>query len=229
MNGCERCATPSRSPSPVADPAFRGRQAGDCQLRRLLAGHTSRTVGSDRGRFDHNGVMPHPGLDRATEDLEAGRLWKARDRASGLFGARPTDQDVLGLTGEIYYRMGDLPRAAAFWYLTDRSGPEVVEALEAMHERYPRAEDVVAVLPIRARIDAFPHPVQLRLRELQDALAVETGRTWEPGPRPLRRAGARSSRALRLRRPGFDLVVGLCLAAWGVGVITIVRWIAGAI
>jgi hypothetical protein len=37
------------------------------------------------GGLDHNAMVDSPDLDRAREDLQAGRLWKARDRMTGHF------------------------------------------------------------------------------------------------------------------------------------------------
>ena len=169
-------------------------------------------------------MVHSPGIDRAREDVEAGRLWKARDRATGLFAARPTDEEVLGLTAEIYFRMGDLPRAATFWYLTEKSGSDVDQALAAMHERYPCAQDVIVALPIRDRIEAFPPPVQDRLHQLQRTVKDQTGQAWEPGPRSRREPVSPLKPASRLLAAGYTLMVALYLGASFVGMVTIVVW-----
>lgn len=59
------------------------------------------------------------GLERARADIDAGRLWKARDRLRGVVGARPADQDALGLLGEVHLRMGDDPEAGRWLFVTE--------------------------------------------------------------------------------------------------------------
>jgi hypothetical protein len=132
---------------------------------------------------------------------------------------------VLALTAEIHFRMGDLPRAAIFWYLTECSGKEVDQAAAAMRERYPRAQDLAAALPIRDRIEAFPEPVQDRLHGLQGAVRDETGRVWEPAPRRPRGPTNPPRPASRLTSVGCTLALALCLGVGVVGLITIVNWV----
>lgn len=91
--------------------------------------------------------MRHIGLTRTMEELEKGRLWKARDRVTGLFSRDPTNPDVLRLAGEVYFRMGDLPRSGAFWFLTDLSGEEVDAAISALGERYPNPGNLLRYCP----------------------------------------------------------------------------------
>ena len=128
-------------------------------------------------------MVDSSGIGRIEEDLRTGRLWKARDRATGLFASRPTDQQVLSLTGEVYFRMGDLPRAASFWHLTERSGDDVDLAMSALRERYPRPSDLVAALPVRDEMQAFPEPVQARLIALKAEVKEQNGLDWAPGRR----------------------------------------------
>jgi hypothetical protein len=145
-----------------------------------------------------------------------------------MFAARPVDQQVLALTAEVYSQMGDLPRAAAFWYLTDRSGPEVDLAMAAMRERYPTATDVIAALPIRDRIESFPQPVQVRLLALQAAVKDESGRDWIPAPRR-DNSPVRPKRTARLANAVGALVMALVLVVFVVGLVSSVSWLVSAI
>lgn len=167
------------------------------------------------------------GLDRIRQELADDRLWKARDRVTGLFAARPSDPEVLKLAGEVYFRMGDLPRAAAFWFLTDHSGPDVDAARAAMDERYPRPTDLATALPIRDRIEVFPPPVQDRLRVIQRAVKERHGYDWEPAPRRQR------SQNNDVDDSGIAIfLIGSCfflgiVGVWLVGVFTLVRSLLG--
>lgn len=80
--------------------------------------------------------------------------------------------------------MGDLPRAAAYWFLTEKEGPEVESALHALKERHGAgALGLIRALPVRAGIDAFPPQVQERLRQLQQEVKRSHGYNWNPQPR----------------------------------------------
>ena len=53
-------------------------------------------------------------LERARDDLAAGRPWKARDRLTGVLANTPADQEALELLGEIAFAAGDLPAAGRY-------------------------------------------------------------------------------------------------------------------
>ena len=84
-------------------------------------------------------LMSRPtGMERVRTDIKEGRLWKARDRLHGLLQADPSNQEILGQLGEVCFRMGDLPQAGRYWYLTERSGEDVDLAALAFEERFGR-------------------------------------------------------------------------------------------
>lgn len=81
-------------------------------------------------------VKSMPKFDKVNEEINNGRLWKARDRLLGLFSTYPTSQEVLELLGEVFYKMGDLPEAGRYWFLTElKDDPNVVESINAFKER----------------------------------------------------------------------------------------------
>ena len=74
-------------------------------------------------------------LTRVNQEILNGRLWKARDRLFGLFSSYPTSQEIIELIGDVFYKMGDLPAAGRFWYLTERDDDLFREAVQAFEER----------------------------------------------------------------------------------------------
>jgi hypothetical protein len=128
------------------------------------------------------------GLERARADVDAGRLWKARDRLQGSLEADPANQDVLALLGEVCFQMRDLPAAGVYWSLTERDLPPDVEA--ALNARFGSAQQVLRAMPARPPIERYPERVQDRLRALI-AAAGEEGYRWEPKIRKLEGRGER--------------------------------------
>lgn len=119
------------------------------------------------------------GVVRAREDRKAGRLWKARDRLTGVLAEAPADQETLELLGAVHREMGDLPNAGRYWFLTEKTGPEVDEALAALHDRYPFPE-LLRRIPARASREQYPPTVQVRLEELAGR-AEKHGVGWKSG------------------------------------------------
>jgi hypothetical protein len=119
-------------------------------------------------------------IERARKDRAEGRPWKARERLRSFLTAYPADQTALDLLGEIYYEMGDLPAAGAAWFLCtrdDSASREAIAALRREHERSTRG--LLGALRVRAPFEAWPPPVQERLRSIQ-AEAARRGVEWEP-------------------------------------------------
>ena len=108
-------------------------------------------------------------VERAKAELAAGRAWKARDRLLGAVAGYPADQAVLGMLGEVLFRLGDLPEAGRYWYLTARTGADVDAAIEALVERCGRSpEQLARSLPLVAPVDAYPAAVAARLDGLPE-------------------------------------------------------------
>jgi hypothetical protein len=166
-------------------------------------------------------------IERATADIDAGRLWKARDRLRGGFVTAPAHQELLNLLGDVLFRMGDLPEAARFWLLTDRRDERVMQAEAALRERCGhRASSLACALPVKASIGEYPERVQDWLRELRtEAEAegqVDFDRRWgRPAAHVHGRASSRSILAVAL---GIGLVGTFML-----GVVTVIWLVWSAI
>lgn len=117
---------------------------------------------------------------RVKEELDRGRLWKARDRLLGKLADQPANQDILGLLGDIHFAMGDLPQAGRYWWLTDRDDDRADAAAKAFYERFGTAEiDVLRALPRPTIAHAYPPSVRDRYEALI-AAARESGHDWKP-------------------------------------------------
>lgn len=158
-------------------------------------------------------------FERARADIHAGRLWKARDRLEGHLGTHPHSQDALGLLGEVCLRMGDLPAAGRYWYLTeDRGGAAGEQARKAFEERCGgSARQIVDVLPLEPPLDGYPPPVRERLERLAEEARRDLTLWWSPklGPRPPLEPGGRvGDVACTL---GVAVVILLTVGVWILG------------
>ncbi len=105
-------------------------------------------------------------IDLARDDIDRGRLWKARDRLSGRFVTTPTDQELLRLLGDVYFMMGDLPKAGSVWSLTDLDDDRARESFDALREKHGNdPARILDAIPVRAPFD-YPRPAARRLHEL---------------------------------------------------------------
>jgi hypothetical protein len=153
---------------------------------------------------------------RAAGDIEAGRLWKARDRLSAAVRDSPTDQGILELLGEVYFRMGDQPAAWRYWVLTTREGADVDAAELAFEERYGRAglADRLSQIPASEPLADYPSAVRERLVELRQLGRAE-GVDW---PRP---------RSRKRQRDDPDSESSGCFGATVIGILLVGPWLLG--
>jgi hypothetical protein len=116
-------------------------------------------------------------LERAQADIEAGRLWKARDRLEGYLATNPHDQEALVFLGDVCTQMSDLPAAGKYLYLTESWGDGAVK--DAFEERYGRsAARMLNALPAKPPLERYPPEVAARLRHLVDETR-EGGYLWD--------------------------------------------------
>jgi hypothetical protein len=158
---------------------------------------------------------------RAQADVEAGRLWKARDRLQGALRSEPANQELLQMLGEVCFAMSDSPAASVYWFLTDAHGPDVDAAAAVRAERFPTPLSLLEALPVKAPLDAYPEEVTKRVRELAQAAnraapygSIKARRLGEQEPtRPAHR---------RLENLMVDLILLALVVPWVVGVAAVI-------
>lgn len=125
-------------------------------------------------------------LGRARADIEADRLWKARDRLASALKADPANQQLLELLGEVHFRMGDRPSAGRHWILTARTGADVDAAIEAFEDRWGAdLAEKLRMVPLRSP----PADFSGLARERIAALEAEAGSAGIEWPRTAGAAG----------------------------------------
>ena len=179
-------------------------------------------------------VPDEPRFQKVREEIDLGRLWKARDRLHGHVRHDPSDQQVLDLLGSIWFVMGDLPQAGRYWFMTTRDDESVALARDAFFERFGGDPlEILRALPPRIEPDRYPYPVRKRIDDLVAASGSQHG-WWTPKTgdddawRPLAPAAySRSTRrgADALLSALMTAVVVVVIASFVVGLATIVGWI----
>ena len=173
-----------------------------------------------------------PNLDRVQQEIINGRLWKARDRLLGLFVTYPNSQEVLELLGEVFYKMGDLPEAGRYWYLTECSDKLVQEAIHSFSERCGSKPCVMLKqLPIREYYEKYGPVALKRLQELlhqcpeEKQPRIKSYLPWEE----LEEMLEPSKWALWCDRLVSSLCLILLLGPWLAGFFTLAIWITSLI
>jgi hypothetical protein len=153
-------------------------------------------------------------ITRAEADIDAGRLWKARDRLSVAVRASPTDQAILVLLGAVHFRMGYQPAAWRYWALTSHEGLDAEAAERAFGERYGRAGLLAQLreIPAREPIESYPSAARERLEEWRRQ-ARDEGIDW-PDARSIREQQLADDDDVDGGWVGAVLLVGLLIGPW---------------
>jgi hypothetical protein len=149
--------------------------------------------------------------------VAAGRIWKARDRLTGLLIHRQ-DEDVLDLLATVHHQMHDLPAAGALWFVTGRDDEHARTAIEAWRERHGNDHD---------RWNSIPAPIRRQARGTTlTALKESAGREVEGTARMRRGQPVEEAWWEPIVFGGGAIVFGLWLVTMIViGMWTVVRWI----
>ena len=110
-------------------------------------------------------------LDKARAEIEKGNLWRAKEILQGAIRSESYDVKLFEMMGTVFLRMGDLPEAGRFLFLSGVRRPEYLEPIEVFLSRHKQKEphDFVRLLPRRARlrtVSDYPDTVAQVLREM---------------------------------------------------------------
>ena len=128
-------------------------------------------------------------FDRAQQDVDDGRPWQARDRLRARLRATPRDQRVIGMLGQVHWDMGDRAAAGRYWFLSDREGDEVEEAINAFRAVHSRSlHALIDDLPYLSPLSEWPVAARRRLQAL-DKECRARGIYWDlDGEKPSKHA-----------------------------------------
>lgn len=126
-------------------------------------------------------------LDKARRELDHGNLWRAKEILQGAIRSESYDVELYEMMGTVLLRMGDLPEAGRFLFLSGVRRDEYLEAIEIFLSRHRRKapQEFVHVLPRKARlrtVSEYPDEVAQVLREIGFPKTVtdENGRVYQP-------------------------------------------------
>jgi len=131
--------------------------------------------------------LKSPPVDKAQKELENGNLWRAKEILQGAIRSERYDVQLFEMMGTVLLKMGDLPEAGRFLFLSGVRKPEYLESIEIFLSRYRKKDwhQFVHVLPRKARlrtVSDYPHEVAQVLREMgsPEILKDEDGRVYQP-------------------------------------------------
>lgn len=120
-------------------------------------------------------------LEKAERELNDGNLWRAKEILQGSIPSAGYDVELFEKLGIVLWRMGDLPEAGKFLFLSGVRKPEYDEAIGIFRQRYgKKPHNFLQTLPHTARlsrISEYPEIVAAKLRELNfpEVLKTESG------------------------------------------------------
>lgn len=124
-------------------------------------------------------------LDKARHEVDQGNLWRAKEILQGAIRSESYDVELFEMMGMVLLRMGDLPEAGRFLFLSGVRRPEYLEAIEIFLSRHRRKkpDDFVYLVPRKARlktVSEYPHEVAQVLREVgfPETFKFENGRVY---------------------------------------------------
>lgn len=131
--------------------------------------------------------MKSPSIDKARKELENGNLWRAKEILQGAIRNGRYDVQLFEMMGTVLLRMGDLPEAGRFLFLSGVRKPEYLEPIEIFLSRHRKKQwqEFFHVLPRTARlrtVSDYPQEVGQTLREMDfpEILKDENGGVYQP-------------------------------------------------
>ncbi|MFN2416463.1 MAG: DUF6584 family protein [Pyrinomonadaceae bacterium] len=126
-------------------------------------------------------------LEKADRELAEGHLWRAKEILQGSLPNAGYDVELFEKLGIVLLRMGDLPEAGKFFFLSGVRKPEYEQAVVIFLRKYAKNKphDLFRFFPRGARLAAlseYPDEVTRQLRELgfPESLKSEDGKVTIP-------------------------------------------------
>jgi hypothetical protein len=107
-------------------------------------------------------------LEKAELELAAGNVWRAKEILQGSLPYNGYNTEVFETLGTVLLRMGDLPEAGKFLFLSGVRKPEYTEAVSIFLKKHgSRRQNLLQTFPRVAKLNSiseYPVAVQETLR-----------------------------------------------------------------
>lgn len=101
-------------------------------------------------------------LEKAEREIENGRLWRAKEILQGSIAHAKYNSDVFEKLGQVLLRMGDLPDAGKYLFLSGARKADYEPAIEIFLQKHRDPYDLFRTFPRSARLRQFAeYPPQL--------------------------------------------------------------------
>lgn len=138
-------------------------------------------------------------IERARAEIDRGRLWRAKEILQGSIRTLGYNLELYEEYGKLLLRMGDLPEAGRFLFLSGRRRPEYDEPIQLYLAKCGQSPArLFRSFPQKARLivlATYPDTVEndLRQRGFPNNLSLfptaRISRSYESGPSPFRWLG----------------------------------------
>lgn len=126
-------------------------------------------------------------LDKARRELDHGNLWRAKEILQGAIRSESYDVELYEMMGTVFLRMGDLPEAGRFLFLSGVRRNDYLEAIELFLSKHKgkAPQEFVHLFPRKARlrtVSEYPHEVAQLLKEtgFRKTVTDEDGKVYPP-------------------------------------------------
>lgn len=124
-------------------------------------------------------------IEKAEREVARGNLWRAKEILQGSLPNVGFNIQLYEEYGKVLLKMGDLPEAGKFLFLSGVRKPEYEEAIEIFLRKYGNNEryDFIRMLPRQARfgtLSEYPDAVAQKLRSMgfDEVLRKKDGSTY---------------------------------------------------
>jgi len=158
---------------------------------------------------------------RVDEALARGQVWRAKEILRGNIGQRPYDPELYRRYGRLLLKLGDLPEAGKYLFLSCDRSEDCSEAIDVYLDRFGRhgLGALYSTFPSRARLSRrsdYPEPLRSELTKL--LFPEKLRQLSDSAPQP---AGCGARVKDWGCAIGFVILAGLVL----VGLMTVLSWL----
>ena len=169
-------------------------------------------------------------IQRAQEEIQKGKLWRAKDILCGSLSNYPFNPELYQAYGELLMRMGDSREAGRFLFLSGKRESGYQEAINIFLSQFEDAKkgQIYSTFPARARLSKLSEYPATVAEELKKRGFTEIIKHSSAPPHPKKFGDKLKNGCLVIVAFIFIILIGVGLIRLiGLGGRTLYQWISG--